>query len=210
MTFASRQDAGLQLGQHLLKEGVQADRVLGLPRGGVVVAAEVSKLLHLRLGAMVVRKIGHPRFREFAIGALAENHVMILDRDISDSLLQSELTVVLEEETKRLARGEAQFHPPQKAVYCGESLLLVDDGLATGATMEAGVLSARKQGAGRVIVAVPIASPDGVRRVSKISDGVISLQVDPRFRAVGLYYTSFEQTTDREVCELLRLPSWVD
>jgi putative phosphoribosyl transferase len=203
--FASRQDAGLKLGRCLQEQGVRADLVLGLPRGGVVVAAEVARALHLPLDVLLVRKIGHPRQREFAVGALAENGVTVLDEKVigTNAVVRAELEAVIEEEKERLRDYQARFHPAGAPVLAGKTVLLVDDGLATGATTEAAVLSVRKQGALSIVVAAPVASTQAVERLARVADEVRVLQMDPDFEAVGRYYDAFAQTTDEEVLELL-------
>jgi putative phosphoribosyl transferase len=205
MMFVSREDAGRKLGQRLREEGVQADVVLGLPRGGVVVAAEVAQTLGLTLDVLVVRKLGHPLHREFAVGALAESDVVVFDETAigSNPLLRAELHEVVQEEQERLRSYKAKFHHAASELG-GRSVLLVDDGLATGATMQAATTSARKQGASRVVVAVPVASPNAVARLERHADDVMALWVDPDFDAVGRYYEVFSQTTDEEVLALLR------
>jgi len=204
--FESRQDAGRKLGWRLKEQGMQADLVLGLPRGGVVVAAEVAHLLHLPLDVLIVRKIGHPLHREFAVGALAEDDVAVIDEAVigTDPLLRAELDDIIKEENQRLRRYQARFHLRQSRDLAGQTVLLVDDGLATGATTEAAVLSARKQGAGKIIVAAPVASTNAVQRLQRVADVVTVLCEDPEFGAVGSYYDLFTQTTDEEVLDLLR------
>lgn len=194
------------MGRLLKDQQVRADLVLGLPRGGVVVAAAVARQLHLPLSTLVVRKIGHPWHREFAVGALAEGGVVILDEALvgANPKLRAELQGIIEEEKERLRLYQARFHPEGMARLTGGSVLLVDDGLATGATTEAAVMSARKQGAGRVVVAAPVGSNDAVNRLAPVADEVRVLWVDPEFDAVGRYYDVFEQTTDEEVLRLLR------
>jgi putative phosphoribosyl transferase len=205
MVFASRQDAGNRLAQHLQALGLGADLVLGLPRGGVVVAAEVARVLHLPLDVLIVRKIGHPWFREFAVGALAENDVILLDEDSigRTPVGRAELDQVIAEERERLASYQARFHPEGPPDFQAKAVLLVDDGLATGATTEAAVMSARTRGARRIIVAVPVASTSAVARLKRVADEVTVLHVDPDFDAVGRYYQEFSQTTDDEVLQLL-------
>jgi putative phosphoribosyl transferase len=205
MTFLSRQDAGRRLGQLLAKRQVAGDIVAGLPRGGVVVAAEVARTLKLSLEVLVVRKIGHPFFREFALGALAEDGVIVLDQGVTgrDLTLPSELAEVIAEETARLQDYQKKFHQSASPVFSGKCVILVDDGLATGATMEAAVQCACSRKARRVIVAVPVASTHAVTRLSRVADDVIALLVDPNFYAVGQYYSDFSQTTDEEVLALL-------
>jgi putative phosphoribosyl transferase len=205
MMFASRQQAGRKLGQELLSRQLQPDIVLGLPRGGVVVAGEVAKILKRPLDVLVVRKIGHPRFREFAVGALAEGEVVVLDELVLERarLDPDQLNAVIAEESQRLSDYRARFARAQRAGLESQTIILVDDGLATGATAEAAVQSARKQGAGKIIIAVPVASQSGWERLTKVSDQVIALVVDPSFEAVGQYYRSFPQTSDEEVIEVL-------
>jgi len=206
MIFGSRQDAGRKLGHYLKERQVKADVVLGLPRGGVVVAAGVARSLQLPLGVLIVRKIGHPMQREFALGALAEGDVLVLDKTAAgiSPILQTELDAVIREEKQRLAAYSGRFHRHGGPVLAGKAVLLIDDGLATGATAEAAVLSARKQGAASVVVATPVASPNAIRRLEGRADEVVALFVDPDFDAVGRYYDVFPQTTDEEVLQLLQ------
>ena len=204
--FASREDAGLKLARCLQDQQVRADLVLGLPRGGVVVAAEVARTLDLPLDVLLVRKIGHPRHREFAVGALAENGVTVLDEGVIETsgVIRAELAPIIEEEKERLSSYQARFHPRGAPVLTGKTVLLVDDGLATGATTAAAVLSVRKQNALSIVVAAPVASTHAVERLAPLADEVRVLRMDPDFEAVGQYYDVFAQTTDEEVLELLR------
>jgi predicted phosphoribosyltransferase len=206
VVFASREDAGLKLGRLLQDQGVRADLVLGLPRGGVVVAAGVARALHLPLDVLLVRKIGHPWHREYAIGALAENGVIVLDEGAigSNALIRAELEAIIQEEKERLRSYQARFHPEGAPALAGKTVLLVDDGLATGATTEAAVKSVRKQDARTILVAAPVASTNAVERLARVADEVRVLRMDPDFEAVGQYYDVFAQTTDEEVLELLR------
>jgi predicted phosphoribosyltransferase len=201
MMFASREEAGQRLGRHLQDQGIQADVVLGLPRGGVVVAAEVARTLQLPLDVVIVRKIGHPLQREFAVGALGQNGVVVLDEPViaRNPISRADLNAVVEEEAERLLTYQAKFHSDRRPELAGKTALIVDDGLATGATTEAAVLSVRKQGPRRIVVAVPVASKHAVDRI------VRALCVDPEFEAVGRYYDIFSQTTDEQVLELLRV-----
>ena len=206
MMFASREDAGARLGRCLQEQRVRVDLVLGLPRGGVVVSAGVARALNLPLDVLVVRKIGHPWQREFAVGALAEHDVVLLDESVigTNAVLRAELEGIIHEEEERLRRYEATFHPRGAPDLNDKAVLLVDDGLATGATMEAAVLSARKRNARSIVVAAPVASTEAVERLAQVADEVRVLHVDPNFDAVGRYYDVFSQTTDEEVLEVLR------
>src|SRR5579862_1948932 len=205
MRFASRQAAGRQLGQYLRKRGVEADVVLGLPRGGVVVAAEVARELQQPLGVLVVRKIGHPWHREFAVGALAEPDVVIFDRATLAEVPvpRGQLDKVVAEEIARLREYCFHFHGSHSPVLQNKSVLLVDDGLATGATAEAAVLSAKRQGVRHTTLAVPVASTGAVERLRRVADEVVTLITDYAFEAVGQYYDEFSQTNDEEVLALL-------
>ena len=205
MIFTSREDAGHRLGVRLSELGVQADIVLGLPRGGVVVAAAVAQVLLLPLDVLIVRKVGHPLHREFAVGALAENNVVVFDeRAIGNNpIIRAELQDVVDEENQRLLDYQGKFHPGGPRELKDQSVLLIDDGLATGATTEAAALSARKQAASKIVVAAPVASVNAVERLRKVADHVVALWIDPQFDAVGRYYDEFTQTTDEEVLELL-------
>ena len=209
MIFASRQEAGERLGLFLRQRGVQADLVLGLPRGGVVVAAGVARELKLPLDVLVVRKIGHPMQPEFAVGALAEPDSVFLNEECLAEypVSRSKLDKIIAEEKNRLYEYRRQFHLHEIPVLAGKSVLLVDDGLATGATAEVAVLSARKQNAMRIVVAAPVASVNAVELLRAIADSVEVLSEDPHFQAVGQFYEEFYPTTDEEVISLLRQAS---
>ena len=204
VVFASREDAGRQLGDWLLGREIKVDLVIGLPRGGVVVAAEIAHVLHRPLDVLIVRKIGHPLFREFALGALAEGGVVVLDDKSAGAKygLEDQFSDVIHEEQERLKEYQSRFHAGKLGLSL-KSVLLVDDGLATGATTEAAVRSAFKQGARSVTVTAPVGSVHAVERLQQFSDAVEVMVVDPDFEAVGRYYESFPQTTDEEVLELL-------
>lgn len=185
---------------------VEAGLVLGLPRGGVIVAAVVARILQLPLDVLIVRKIGHPIHREFAVGALAEGDVVVLDEAAAaiSPILRGKLEEIIEEEKERLAAYGARFHRHGGPALAGKAVLLVDDGLATGATTEAAVLSVKKQRARSVVVAAPVASRHAVQRLEGLADQVQALEIDPDFEAVGRYYEVFSQTTDEEVLEVLK------
>src|SRR6185312_4346719 len=205
MSFASRQDAGQKLGRHLFHECAEVDVVLGLPRGGVIVAAEVAHTLQRPLDVLIVRKIGHPLHREFAVGALAENDIVLLDEKTiraANEITRAKLAEIIQEEKARLQEYRIKFHLDPAAEISGKSIVLVDDGLATGATMEAAVLSAKKQDARKVIVAVPVGSTSSLIKMERMADMVVSLIDDPGFNAVGAYYDEFSQTEDEEVLGL--------
>ena len=204
MRFASRQDAGRQLGQHLREQGVEVDLVLGLPRGGVVVAAEVARV-ERPLDVLIVRKIGHPWHREFAVGALAEPDVVILDEASLAEIpvARRQLDAVIAEETARLQSNSAISHAGTP-VLDGKTVLLVDDGLATGATAEAAVLSAKQQ----TRAAHHCRGAGGFDQRGRTADAAWPtmswrLMHGPGIWAVGQYYEEFSQTSDEEVLALL-------
>jgi len=184
--------------------------VLGLPRGGVPVAAAVAEELHAPLGVFVVRKLGLPVQPELAMGAIATGGVRVLNEDVlREGRVSSE---VLEEVTRResarlaarerLYRGDAP--PPELA---GREVVLVDDGLATGATMRAAVAAAREQAPARVVVAVPVAPPETVEAFRRDAIELVCLVVPRPFVAVGVWYDDFGATSDDEVVELLGRPA---
>lgn len=206
MFFASRQEAGERLGKYLRGRGVAADVVLGLPRGGVVVAAGVARELRLPLDALVVRKIGHPLQPEFAVGALAEPDAVFLNEKTLREfpVSQGRLDKIIAQEKIHLRDYRRQFHLRDIPALAGKAVLLVDDGLATGATAEAAAISARNQNARRIVVAAPVASPNAVERLRRVADAVEVLSEDPDFQAVGQFYHNFSPTEDEEVVFLLR------
>lgn len=206
MYFASRKEAGERLGKYLLGRGVTADLVLGLPRGGVVVAAGVARELKLPLDVLVVRKIGHPLQPEFAVGALAEPDAVFLNEETLREfpILPARLDKIIAQEKIRLREYRQRFHWCEIPSLAGKTVLLVDDGLATGATAEAAAISARKQNASRIVVAAPVASPNAVERLRRVADAVEVLDEDPDFQAVGQFYNLFPPTEDEEVVLLLR------
>lgn len=206
MTFASRQDAGRLLGKYLLERGISADLVLGLPRGGVVVAAGVARELNLPLDVLVVRKIGHPFQPEFAVGAMAEpDSVFLNERTLSEfPVPPAKLDKIIAAEKLRLQDYRRRFHLSEMPALEGKVVLLVDDGLATGATAEAAAISARKQNARRVVIAVPVAAPESAKRLRHVADDVEVFSEESYFQAVGQFYDEFLPTEDDTVIELLR------
>lgn len=206
MLFTSRQEAGERLGKYLRWRGVTVDVVLGLPRGGVVVAAGVARELKLPLDVLVVRKIGHPLQPEFAVGALAEPDTVFLSEETLQDfpISPARLDKIIAQEKIHLAEYRRQFHLHNIPALAGKIVLLVDDGLATGATAEAAVISARKQNAGRIVLAAPVASTKAAERLRRVADAVEVLSEDPDFQAVAQFYDSFSPTHDEEVVSLLR------
>ena len=182
---------------------------MGLPRGGVVVAACVAHELKLPLDVLVVRKIGHPLQPEFAVGALAEPDSVFLNEECLSEypVSRGKLDKIIADEKNRLRDYRQRFHLHEIPVLAGKSVLLVDDGLATGATAEVAALSAHKQNARRVIVAAPVSSTNAADRLRLVADDVEILSEEQNFQAVGQFYDEFYPTTDEEVIALLRQAS---
>ena len=180
--------------------------VLGLPRGGVPVAYEVATALHAPLDVLVVRKLGLPRHKEFAMGAIAHGGVRILNEDIIRSyrITDDVIEQVAKNETKELQRREQIYREnrpwPSLRNRC---VILVDDGLATGATMRAAIEAVRIEKADDVIMAVPVASTRTLNELAKWTDETVCLLTPDPFYFVGQWYENFEQTTDEEVVRLL-------
>jgi putative phosphoribosyl transferase len=205
-TFRDRAAAGDALAVRLEQFRGTDAVVLGLPRGGVVVAARLARLLDAELDVLVARKLGSPVSAELAIGAVTAEGGRFLNADIIRELGVSEpyLIAVTKVQQAEARRREALFRGNRPAPrIAGRTVILVDDGLATGATMRAAVSAVRKQAPARVIVAVPVGSPQACGALRGEADEVVCLQEPEYFGAVGSWYDHFEQTEDDEVKELL-------
>src|SRR5438093_12645018 len=205
--FENRAEAGRQLAEKLDKYAGRDDViVLGLPRGGVPVAYEVAKRLHAPLDVFIVRKLGVPGFEELAAGAIASGGVRVLNEDVVRAIpyATEAIEAVTAKETAELQRREQIYREGRPAPALRDKIaILVDDGLATGATMRAAVKALRQQGAAKIVVAVPVGPPDTCREIEQESDETICLSTPPFFQAVGQYYEDFSQTSDEDVRELL-------
>lgn len=204
--FIDRQDAGRALALALRRHAGQDVVVVGLPRGGVPVACEVARALGAELDVFVVRKLGVPGQPELAMGAIASGGVTVLNEDVLRLLgdRQDALRRVEERERQVLADRERLYRGRRPAVrLAGRTVIVVDDGLATGASMKAAVEAIGRQGASRVIVAVPVGPPESVAMLRGMADEVVCLQSPRGFTAVGAWYEDFSQTTDEEVTALL-------
>ncbi len=207
MLFKDRRDAGRQLVPHLSKYKDQKDViVLGLARGGVVTAFEVASGINVPLNVIVVRKIGAPGNEELAVGAIAEhgegvfNEHLIGILDVSQDYLQKEI----ERQKKILKERLDQYrgNAPTPSLK-DKTVVLVDDGIATGASMRIAIKSVRDAGAKKIVLAVPVAAPDSLRKIEEEVDEVVCLSSPVFFEAVGAFYKAFEQTSDEEVIHLL-------
>jgi predicted phosphoribosyltransferase len=209
--FRDRREAGRFLAEKL---SVYANRpdviVLALPRGGVPIAYEVARALNAPLDVFLVRKLGVPGHEEFAMGAIAPGGVRILNDEVVRALGIPDYSIdaVAAKEQQELTRRERLYRgdrPPPEVR--GKTVLLVDDGLATGATMLAAIKALRQQEAGRIVVAVPIASPETCDQMRGHVDDIICAVTPEPFYAVGLWYENFSQTSDEEVRDLLNRAS---
>lgn len=207
MIFEDRHDAGKKLASKLAEYKDKPDViVIGLPRGGVVVAFEVAQALNLPLDIIVPRKIGAPGNPELAIGAISEEGEGVFDESfiqaygVSQEFIQKEIEAEKLEAHRRLElyRGKT---PPLSLKE--KTALLIDDGIATGSTMLAAILSAKSKGARKVVVAAPVAAAQTVERIKKEADQVIVMDAPLGFEAVGLYYENFLQTEDEEIVSLM-------
>ena len=206
--FRDRQEAGVALAAQLARFGNDPSVVvLGLPRGGVPVAYEVARALHVPLDVFVVRKLGVPGHRELAMGAIASGGVRVLNPDVVNALgiPPNMIDAVADQEQKELERQQRDYRgdgpfPDLK----GRTVIVVDDGLATGSTMRAAVKALRLMEPRRIVVAAPVAAAETCRSLAKEADEMVCVNTPEAFHAVSLWYQEFSQTTDDEVRALLK------
>ncbi|MBV8345537.1 MAG: phosphoribosyltransferase [Candidatus Eremiobacteraeota bacterium] len=205
--FADRADAGRQLAELLVEYADDPGvLVLALPRGGVPIGYEIARRLRVPLDVYVVRKLGVPGHEELAMGALASDGTWVLDDDLIASLRvePSALDEVVRRESEELRRREAVYRDARpEPDLRGRIVIIVDDGLATGATMRAAATALRRRAPSAIVTAVPVAAPRTVAALRGVVDRVVCVRTPEPFHAVGLYYANFEQTTDDEVRRLL-------
>ena len=205
--FADRREAGRELAARLAEiDGDANPVVLALPRGGVPVGYEIARGLNAALDVFLVRKLGTPGHQELAMGAIATGGVRVLNDEIVQAfgIREDQIDAVARREEIELDRREASYRRGRLfPSLSGRTVILVDDGLATGSTMKAAVLAVRQQKPARVIVAVPVGAPEACRTLSVIADDVVCARMPRSFSAVGEWYRDFSQTTDEEVVELL-------
>jgi predicted phosphoribosyltransferase len=207
MIFQNREQAGHALARELDRYAGRDDViVLALPRGGVPVAFEVARELRAPLDVFLVRKLGLPGHPEYAMGAIASGGVRVLNERLLDQAEVSSQVVerVVEREEREIRRRERAYRGDLRALeLTGRTVLLVDDGVATGSSMLAAIEAVRKRGASRIVVAVPLAPRESLRTLSRAADDVVCVASPEPFLAVGRFYADFEQTSDEEVVDLL-------
>ncbi len=205
--FHDRADAGRELAESLASYAGDSNAiVLALPRGGVPVGYEIAKRLRIPLDVYVVRKLGVPGHEELAMGAVASDGSCVVDEALIESLGVDEMTLadVVQRELDEVRRREAAYREgrPEPDI-AGKNAIVVDDGLATGATMRAASIALRRRAPASIVVAVPVAAARTCAGLRSVADRVVCPHTPEPFRAVGLYYENFEQTSDEEVRRLL-------
>ncbi len=208
--FINREEAGRRLAEELGQYEDKDTVVLGIPRGGVAVAREIARILHADLDVVLSRKLGAPGNPELAIGAISEDGTLFLDEDLHQRLGSSnEFTGYVEDEREkqytRIAESIERFRRVRSKIPVqGRTVIVTDDGLATGATMQASLRTVRKEDPEKLIAAVPVGSIEALEKIASDADETIVLKAPPIFYAVGQFYEYFGQTSDEEVIASLK------
>lgn len=206
MRFEDRRDAGRQLGARLGNLEAKRPVVVGLPRGGVPVAYEVAQALAAPLDVLVVRKLGFPWHPELGVGALGEGGIRLMNQALVEStgVTESEVEEVTRREGAELERRLRRYRGGREPLpVAGHIVIVVDDGLATGFTARAAIEVLRRRGAGRIVLAVPVAPIEARTELRGVADEVVCLCTPSEFWAIGEFYEDFSQTSDEEVARLL-------
>jgi putative phosphoribosyl transferase len=205
--YRDRSEAGIILAEHLKDYANKSNViVLALPRGGVPVAFEIATALSIPLDIIIVRKLGVPGHKELAMGAIASGGTVVFNESLMQQLCleQSSIDPVLKAEQKELERREVLYRGSRALpILLNKTIILVDDGIATGATMRAAVTALRKHKPDTIVIAVPVAARDTCEEMKKRVDKIVCPLMPINFYAVGLWYKKFPQTSDTEVIELL-------
>lgn len=205
--FADRVDAGKKLAKALEGFTYKNGLILAIPRGGVVVAYQIAEALDMPLDVIIPRKLGAPYNSELAIGAVTEDGSTVLDENLVAYLNVSSDYILKEseqqkQEIERRQNIYRQGMPPR--TIAGKEVIVVDDGIATGSTMKAALLSIRNRGAKSITVAIPVGPPSTIEELEEIADKIVCLYTPNYFQAIGQFYKDFSQTSDEEVIELLK------
>lgn len=206
--FADRAAAGRLLGAKLEKQAYQSPVLYALPRGGVAVAVEIAEILRAPLDLLLVRKIGVPGYEELAAGSIVDGEQpdIIINVDVASAagLSREEIETAGRRQLAEIERRRALYLPGRAPISAkGHTAILVDDGIATGASMKAAVAGIHRRAAHRVVIAVPVAAADTAAELAELADEFVCLAAPPHFGAVGYYYQDFHQLTDDEVVALL-------
>lgn len=211
MIFEDREEAGRLLAQRLAGYKDQKNvAVLGLARGGLPVAYEIAAVLNVPLDVFILRKLGVPGHEELAFGALASGGAEILDRDTVDAvgLSPAEVREAVTQAQHEIERRERLYRRHGRHVdVTGKTVILVDDGIATGSSIRVAIKALRKMEAARIVLAVPVAPPETCHRLQREADDVVCLYTPEAFYAVGAFYEDFSEVTDEDVIDLLRRAS---
>jgi putative phosphoribosyl transferase len=206
--YTDRREAGRELGRHLQKYAGRDDViVLALPRGGVPVAYEVAEALGVPLDVFLVRKLGTPGHAELAMGAIASGGIRVLNDEVVHwlGIRPEQIEAVAQREQAELERRQREYSDGRSSPsLANKTVIIIDDGLATGSTMRAAVQAVKQQAPARVVVAVPVGAPDTCEEMMSTADEVVCGRMPVQFSAVGQWYRNFGQTSDEEVRALLR------
>lgn len=202
MRFADRHEAALELLPHLAKYKNKPCVLLAVPRGGVPIAHPVARELHLPMELLMTKKIGHPANREFAIGAVSlQDHIVDETLQIPASYIASEVPKIRESLREKYRKFAGSHAPP---ILKDKILIIMDDGIATGNTILSSIKMLRQQNPSKIVVAVPVAPPDTVRKIQELVDEIICLYTPQPFYGVGLHYYDFSEVSDEEVIRMMK------
>lgn len=203
--WKNREEAAKQLIERLREEKIDFDAVLALPRGGVILGAEIARAFGKPLDLLIPRKIGAPMNPEYAIGAVTEEGLAVWNEKEKALINKKWLEEEVAKERAEAKRRRETYLKGKRSSLQDKKVLIVDDGIATGLTMRAAIAEARSLGAKKIIMAVPVASPDSVDTMSKEIDQVVVLETPASLGSVGQYYDEFEQISDEKVVKLMNL-----
>ncbi len=210
--LANRKEAGVLLASKLTHYANSQDvLVLGLPRGGVPVAFEIAKALNLPLDIFLVRKLGAPRRKELAIGAIAMGGIIVMNQDILEwlKIKQSAIESIIHHEKQELQRRDRAYrgNRPFPEIE-NRTIIIVDDGIATGATLRVAITALKQQNPKSIVIAIPVAPPSILREFQDLVNEIICLKQPKSLSSISLWYQDFSQTTDEEVCQLLNIANF--